>query len=314
MKQQIDNLIANTLLDEEAVYLPNIGTLILFRHPAKRLSSKKLQTPYREVQLKSNEEGVNIVELISKVANVSEERAKDIYAEWLEQSQRDGATSISTVCNIANGVVFTHIAFEKAINPDGRGITKISPRTNYLIYIMVSLGLIIALGVAAAFLYLNGSLNNKAAEEKPSTPQVETTQQVEEVVTTPAVEAVEDKSEIAPTEEVIAPVEQTVEPIAEQTETPAKESISVPEVEPLPELVTGKSYAVWGVYDKFKNAEKYLLWLSEKHPNIKAKIYHYDSRYMVALCEKSSRSECNKQVAAWKKRYKAFKSVWVYTR
>lgn len=325
MKQQIDNLIANTLLDEEAVYLPNIGTLILFRHPAKRLSSKKLQTPYREVQLKSNEEGVNIVELISEVANVSEERAKDIYAEWLEQSQRDGATSISTVCNIANGVVFTHSAFEKAINPNGRGVAKISPRTNYLIYIMVSLGLTITLGAVAAFLYFNSTLGNKANEEKTPAPQVETTQQIEEVVT-PNAEFIAESTENPKAEEVVAPIEQiveqtieqtvepTVEPIVEQSETPAKESISVPEVEPLPELVAGKSYAVWGVYDKFKNAEKYLLWLSEKHPNIKAKIYHYDSRYMVALCEKSSRSECNKQVAAWKKRYKAFKSVWVYTR
>ena len=318
MKQQIDNLIANTLLDEEAVYLPNIGTLILFRHPAKRLSSKKLQIPYREVQLKSNEEGVNIVKLISKTANVSEERAEDIYTEWLEQSQRDGATSISTVCNIANGVVFTHSAFEKMVNPNGRGITKISPRTNYLIYIMVGLGLVIALGAAAAFLYLNGSLGTKTNEEKPSAPQVETTQHIEEVIT--------DNTESVTTEEAVAPIEPTVEqpaeqlveptavPIVEQTEAAIEEPTTAPAAEPLPELTKGKSYAVWGVYDEIKNAERYLLWLSEKHPNIKAKIYSYDSRYMVALCEKSSRNECNKQVAAWKKRYKAFKSVWVYTR
>ena len=85
MKQQIDNLIANTLLDEKEVYLPNIGSLILRRNSAKRLSSKKLQRPYYELTFTSEERGVNIVLLISKVANVSEERAADIYAEWLEQ-------------------------------------------------------------------------------------------------------------------------------------------------------------------------------------------------------------------------------------
>ena len=314
MKQQIDNLIANTLLDEEAVYLPNIGTLILFRHPAKRLSSKKLQTPYREVQLKSETEGVNIVKLISKVANVPEDRSNDIYAEWLEQSQRDGATTISTVCNITNGVVFTHSAFEKMVNPNGRDITKINPRTNYLIYIIVGLSLAIALGVAAALLFLNNTSDNKANEEKLSAPQVETSQLVEEVTTTPAVEVVEDKSEIAPTEEIIAPVEQVVEPTVEQTEAPAEEPATEPAAATIPELTKGKSYAVWGVYDDLKNAERYLTWLQNKFPKVKAEIYSYDSRFMVALCEKPSRKECNKQVAAWKKQYKSFKDVWVYTR
>ena len=90
MKQQIDNLIANKLLDGEEVYLPNIGSLILYRHPAKRLSSKKLQRPYHELRLTSEERGVNILVLISKIAGVDEERASDIYTEWLTQSQRNG--------------------------------------------------------------------------------------------------------------------------------------------------------------------------------------------------------------------------------
>ena len=324
MKQQIDNLIANTLLDEEAVYLPNIGTLILFRHPAKRLSSKKLQTPYREVQLKSEVEGVNIVKLISKVANVSEDRSKDIYTEWLEQSQRDGATSISTVCNIANGVVFTHSTFEAMVNPDGRGVKKIKPRTNHLIYILVSLGLMIALGTAAAVLLLNGTFDNKAdkEQEKASAPQIENTQSIEEVATTPKAEITEDIIENTATEEITTPIEQSdaqptepiVEPIVEPIAEPAVPFCEKIAVGPFGKLHKGYSYAVWGVYDDLKNAQKYLTWLQEKFPNVNAEIYYYDARFMVALCEKSSRKECNKQVAAWRKQYKAFKDVWVYTR
>lgn len=319
MKQQIDNLIANILLDEEAIYLPNIGTLILFRHPAKRLSSKKLQVPYREVRLKSEEKGVNIVKLISNIANVSEERAKDIYAEWLEQSQRDGATTISTVCNVANGTIFTHSSFEALVNPDGRGIKKIKPRTNHLIYILVSLGLMIALGAAAAVLLLNGTFDYNAdkEQEKASAPQIENTQSIEEVATTPKAEITEDIIENTATEEITTPIEQSdvqttepiVEPIAEPT-VPVCENLAVGPRK----LQKGNSYAVWGVYDDLKNAQKYLTWLQKKFPNVNAEIYYYDARYMVALCEKSSRKECNKQVAAWRKQYKAFKDVWVYTR
>ena len=290
MKQQIDNLIANTLLDEEAVYLPNIGTLVLFRHPAKRLSSKALQEPYRKLQLKREEAGVNIVKLISTTANVSEERAGDIYTEWLEQSQHDGATTISTVCNIANGVVFTNNSFETLVNPNGRAITKITPRTNRLIYIMVGLGIGIVIGATTALLISKGTSDNQTSKEKEvSTVQAENTD-----TTT------------------------TETPIEVSTETPIETPIEVPTeepaAEPLPTLTGGKSYAVWGVYNELENAQRYLLWLMEKYPKVKAEIYRYDSRYMVALCEKSSRKECNKQVATWKKRYKGFKSVWVYTR
>ena len=302
MKQQIDHLIANTLLDEESVYLPNIGTLILFRHPAKRLSSKRLQIPYREVQLKSEEVGKNIVSLISKTANVSEERAKDIYAEWLEQSQRDGATTISTVCNIANGVVFTISSFEALVNPNGRGETKINPNTNRLIYIIVGLGLGIVLGATTALLLFNSSFKTQSDKEEKSSSTV----QVETTEATPIEQNEQQTIEIGEQQTV----EQSTEPTAEPTVTDCEKAAAGP----FPKLQEGKSYAVWGVYDELKNAERYHLWLMEKYPKVKAEIYYYDSRYMVALCVKPSRKECNKQVAAWKKRYKGFKDVWVYTR
>ena len=91
-----------------------------------------------------------------------------------------------------------------------------------------------------------------------------------------------------------------------------------PGIEPvspeIPALQSGKSYAVWGVYTKLESAEKYIKWLADNYPEIEAKIYLYDSRYMVALCEVSSRNACGNKVSAWKKQHKSFKDVWVYTR
>ena len=65
MKQQVDNLIANTLLDEGEVYLPQVGTLILYRHSAKLLSSTELQRPYRELRLTREERGESITTFIA---------------------------------------------------------------------------------------------------------------------------------------------------------------------------------------------------------------------------------------------------------
>jgi hypothetical protein len=304
MKQQIDNLIANTLLDEKELFLPNIGSLILRRNPAKRLSSKKLQRPYFELVFTSEERGVNIVLLISKIANVSEERASDIYAEWLEQSKRNEVTTIEGVCCIKNRVVTSNEIFEAMVNPNGRDTKKIKPRISYRPYLISGFLFGVAFGAATAYLHSNGSLDELLGKEKSSGADV-----VES--TTPAATKEESQTiEQTPTQ----PDLQVVESIAADTTTPTTDQIKPAPEDSLLAVSTGKSYAVWGVYDELKNAEKYLLWLKEKFPNVKANIYIYDARYMVALCEMSSRDACNKRVAAWKKRYKSFKNVWVYTR
>ena len=99
------------------------------------------------------------------------------------------------------------------------------------------------------------------------------------------------------------PTEPVAEPIAEVAEKPTT----------LP-MTKGRSYAVWGVYDKLKNAKEAKEWLAKKNPEIAAEIYEYDNRYMVALGEYTSRKKCGRQVSAWKAQSKRFNSVWVYTR
>ena len=294
MKQQIDNLIANTLLDESEVYLPEVGTLILYRHSAKLLSKKTLQCPYRKLQLTKEQRGVSILSCISAVAGVSEERASDIYAEWLAQSLQNKVLTINGLCVIENSSITTDQTFEDMANPNGRGSVKVNPRTNYFIYIMAGVCIGFALGIAGYILYANGTLD-----------RLFTTQGI-----APASEAFKNTTEeVAPSaEDVVVAIEQPAEEAAAIIEpaTPVE-----PAIYPMKK---GSSYAVWGVYNELKNAEEAKAWLASKFPEIEAHIYQYDTRYMVALCELSSRSECGRKVSAWKAQSKSFKSVWVYTR
>ena len=312
MKQQIDNLIANTLLDGDEVFLPNIGTLILYRHPAKRLSSKKLQRPYHELRLTSEERGANILVLISKIASVDEERASDIYTEWLTQSQRNGVTTIDTVCSIENGVVTTIESFETMANPKGRGVTKINPRTNYFIYILSGLCIGFALGTAGFVLYSNGTFDKLLGKED-ATAKVAEVAPTQPTTVEPTIEVVAETTEVAtePSSEVSTGATNTTASTTEASTGATTAKVAEPEI---PALQSGKSYAVWGVYTKLESAEKYIKWLADNYPEIEAKIYLYDSRYMVALCEVSSRNACGNKVSAWKKQHKSFKDVWVYTR
>lgn len=309
MKQQVDRLIANMLLDEGAVYMQGVGTLILYRCAAKLLSAKLLQSPYRELRYTKEQCGESLSAHISRVANVSTERAGDIYAEWLEQSLRNDVLTIEGVCCIENGNVTTSQTFEDMANPNGRGTVKVNPRTNYFIYIVAALCMGFALGIAGHVLYTNGLLENLFVKRGIAPPSeafegfynvdLESAEPAvvavpeEPVVAQPVVEesVIEQPVEETPVEEIVAPIESVVKPIK-----------------------NGKSYAVWGVYKELQNAKNAINWLSTRIPEIKGvAIYDYYGRYMVALCESSSRSECARNVSSWRAKHVSCKSVWVYT-
>ena len=306
MKHEIDHLIANALLDEGSIYLPNVGTLILVRHAAKRLSSRRLQPPYRELRFTGEQRGVSLVEYIAQKSGVTAERAGDIYNEYVAQSMRDGVFTIEELCTISNKRVEVLQQFEDMANPNGRSVVKINPRTNYIIYAVATLCALFALGVAGYVLYLNDVFNFggrvATAEEAFATAVVEEQTTSEQVVeqTEPKVEAVEVAEPTAEPTEVVA------EPVVEAVETAVAPNI-------LP-MQRGKSYAVWGVYNELKNAEDAIGWLGEKFPSLEPKIYDYDGKYMVALYELSPRSVVGNKVKQLKAQNNSFKSVWVYTR
>lgn len=284
MKQQVDNLIANLLLDEGEVYLPEVGTLILYRHSAKLLSKRELQSPYRELRLTKEQRGESLVFHISAIASVSKERASDIYTEWLEQSLRNKVLTINGLCVVENNTVTTDKTFENMANPEGKRSVKVNPRTNYFIYIVAGLCIGFALGIAGYVLHTNGTFDKLVA-----------------------------KQEVAPTTQVVESA--PVQPAEVATEQPAVEApVAEAESSILP-LREGYSYAVWGVYNEFKNAEDAISWLSARMAEVgEAAIYEYDGRYMVALCELPSRSACGRKVSAWKAEHPSCKNVWVYTR
>lgn len=303
MKQQIDNLIANLLLDESEVYLPKVGTLILRRQSAKLLSAKSLQCPYYELCLTKEERGKSIVAFISHKASVSEERAEDIYAEWLERSERADKVTINGVCVIEKGSIKTDKTFEDMANPNGRGTKRINPRSNYFIYIVSGLCIGFALGIAGYVMYSNNMFDGLFAKERIA-PASEAFENVSSEPTPQSLEvAVEESTNTT---------EQITEPIAEQiTESNVEPVVDSSSILPMHK---GSSYAVWGVYNELKNAQDAEAWLAERFPEIEANVYQYDERYMVALCELPSRSECGRKVSAWKAQNKSFQSVWVYTR
>ena len=280
MKQQIDNLIANTLLNEGGVYLPGKGSLILRRHAAARLSSKKVQPPYRELEFTTEECGVSLITLISKTANVSEERASDIFTEWLSKSSRVQSPTrrsliIGGVCTIATfevesrstnnsyrgekSEITTDQKFEDMVNPKGRKAKSVAPRPKYFIYIMAGLCVGVALGICGTHFYVNGTFDELLSKQTliPTSKQlIASSQEAEpiaghevEPIVKPTIEPIEVVNEVLAaeanaennTEASTEPAAQT-EQIVEAAEKPAEvvEQPAEPVVEPTPEPAVEK--------------------------------------------------------------------------
>lgn len=275
MKQQIDNLVALVLLEEGALYLPERGSLVVERIPAKRLSDKSMQMPYNKLRYVNEMQGTPITEHIVRVANVESERAADIYNEWLSQSVTSGQLSIGGVAVVEEGKdPQVEECFEQKLNPKGRGVIGLKPRSkaNGAIFAIVGVVMLFVLGAGGYLLYTNGVFDTK--------------------------------EEVAPVvEEVVIPV---VEPVVEEV-VPVKD----PDVL---DLKPGYSYVSWGVYTQKENALKYKAMLRRVHPTLDTNIYDYDGRYMVAIFESKSRNLCNSKVESWKEMDLRFDGAWVYTR
>jgi|GEM_PF-2190165 len=314
MKKQIDTIIFNTLRKGRDLYLPSVGTLVVRRASAERSSKHRIEAPYREVVFTGENRGVSLIDIIVLIASVTQERALDIYSQWLQQSQTDGVVTIGGVGVVRDRQFIAEKSFAEKMNPS-RKFVALPSRSHKALYAFVALCVLVAVGVGGYMLYSNGALQSvrsvanqeRVAEESQST-LIEPTASSEQEPTTvqetvAALSVASEQSAVAVQEPVVeqAVVEQAV--VSPHT-TDA--------YAPLP-MSAGYSYAVWGVYSERANAERYMRAVRSRFGDLESHIYIYGERYMVAVYERPSRSECVRLVARLKSRDAAFKDMWVYT-
>ncbi len=309
MKKQIDTIIFNTLRKGRDLYLPSVGTLVVRRASAERSSKHRVEAPYREVVFTGENRGVSLIDIIVLIASVTQERALDIYSQWLQQSQTDGVVTIGGVGVVRDRQFIAEKSFAEKMNPS-RKFVALPSRSHKTLYAFVALCVLVAVGVGGYMLYSNGALQSvrsvanqeQVAEESQSTliePTASSEQEptsAQETVTAPSVAS--EQSAVAVQELVVE--QAVVSPHTTDAYT-------------LLPMSAGYSYAVWGVYSERANAERYMRAVKSRFSDLESHIYIYGERYMVAVYERPSRSECVRLVARLKSRDAAFKDMWVYT-
>lgn len=305
---QIDNLIYNTLADGRDLCLPEVGSLLVRRTGAKRLSSRRLLPPQTDIVFSREQRGVALTDIIASAAEVSQERAADIYRQWLQNRRNEGGgIAIEGVGEIRDGKFLTDTQFRKLINPMGDKVIRIRPLTNWLLISFAVLSLLFAVGVAGYIIYSERSFADKMDKASVGRPAVA---QVEQ----PAEQPVEEPTSAEPTA-AEQPVETEQPAVAEQSGVAEAMQPAETQEGILP-IEAGRSYAVWGVYMERVNAEAGLRTVTRRYADIDAidaHIYRYGERYMVALFVRDSRNRCVGEVEALRERSRAFGEVWVYT-
>lgn len=310
---QIDNIIYNTLASGRDLYLPDVGSLIVRHTGAKRLSARRLLPPQTTIVLSKEERGVSIVALIASAANVTPERAEAIYRNYLQQTMRDGHLAIEGVGEIRDSKFLIDTQFNNLINPMGNNEIRIRPLTNYLLISFAVLSLLFALGVAGYIIYseqIFADKMDKASVGRANVAQAEQTV-AESVVPT---EQPTQAEQTATAEEPALP-----EQSATTTEQPTTNEQTAETAQPIDtnaiiRTQSGRSYAVWGVYIEQVNAEAAQRSVNRRFTDLNARIYRYGDRYMVALFDCDTRSECVSRVERLRESSRSFGDVWVYTK
>lgn len=295
MNREVDKLIFNALAQGRDVCLPGKGSLIVCRNGARKLSSRRMQSPHTDIIFSSEQRGQSVPDMIVSISGVTPERAADIYAQWLRTAERDGVLSVDGVGELREGKFITNEKFDDMANPEGKKTVDMRPRTNYLLYSFAAVCILFAVIVAG---YVISSHQRSFSDPVRGSSAPVAEQAAPAVTETPAAEN--------------AVAEDVPETVAEQPLPSEPVVVTEAGTEIIP-MTAGNTYAVWGVYVQLANAEEALRTLRARYDDLECGIYDYGDRYMVALNEFSSRSECVRFVESLKSRSKAFREVWAYT-
>ncbi len=169
MINQVNNIIYNTLAEGREVYMPEVGTLLVIRKSAQRISSKKIIPPYVVVSYTGEQRGETLVSMIASNAGVDEGRANEIYYQWLSQARQGDSVVINGVGTIKEKKFMADKQFGEALNPGGIEPQTVKPQKNSDWWLYVLVALVVAV-VLAGVLYVAGVFD-KEPEVLPPAPQ-----------------------------------------------------------------------------------------------------------------------------------------------
>lgn len=296
MVNEINKIIYNLILSGSEVSIGGLGTLFTVRYAAYRASKKSLTLPHRVVKFTTEQRGVSLVDEIAGVAGVDNGKACEIFDRWLSQSL-DGDTLTIEGVGVLRGDKFTaDESLMAALNPQGRVPMRLKPKANVGLYVFASLCCLFALAVAG-YVYMDShDIAIFGSERVPAEVMAENNIAEQPVQEVGAAEIVVDSVKVE------LPV---VNP------QPVPQSAFDANAEVILSTEQGMSYVVLGVFSTTENAERAIRQAQKRANDLHYSVYHYGSKYMVALYDAQSRGECQEFIRSLGD---TFRDLWIYSR
>ena len=308
MVNEVNKIISNMLLSDREVRIGSLGTLFTVRYAAYRASRKSLTPPYRIVQFTNELRGTSLEDEIATVANIGSEKAHEVFEQWMTEVQDGNTLKIEGVGTLRGEKFSIDDKLASELNPHGRAPMRLKPKANVGLYIFATLCILFAITVAGYVYVDNNDINIFGFKGE-----------VAQVTDTAEINAAEP---IAAEEVAVATVADTVvinTPTTEPTAAATPTTVTTPQPTATPTPVSneilstspGTSYVVLGVFSTPENAKRAISQAQKKANDLQYAIYHYGEKFMVALYDAPSRSECQEFARTLSD---TFKDLWIYSR
>ncbi len=278
MTAQIGKIITNTLLKNQAIYLPKLGSLSVSTF-ASKVKSDSVTAPRRIVKFKESSEGMSIIDIIIHLSECEREVATELYNSWQESVTKDGVVEIEGVGTITNNKFTVSPQLSALLNPVNPKALALKKRKSSLMWVVLSVVGGVLVGVLAN--YMIKGISSDSEYEAPKS-----------VVEQPKLETAKESVEAPAVVEKPAAVEKPKPVVSNKAADNSYRVIS-------------------GVFSNTENAQKECGDAAKKNSAIVAEILPLGKMFMVCVYSSNNESECRKFMAA---NLDKFGDLWLHTK
>lgn len=315
MVNEVNKIIFNTLVEQGAIYIPNIGTLSIHSTPSHKRGNRVVP-PTHSVVYTTECKATSLSNVIMAIANIDETNAEDIVARWHKKINDNGRVAIDGVGTIANGAFTPNSELIAKLNIHNEPIYlngKVRSSRKWWLIPLIVLSLV-ALGLNLYLLFSRDKIEPIAPVANTSTESLVTenitaeNQQISnDTITTDS-----STQETNTQEEEMANIEViNAEPAPEITEQKVEQEVEQTEakIADWREHDT-RHYVIFGSYSTMTNANTAIKKIERNNPAAQCKVIRIGTMFGIAVFGSDNHDECN----AFKRNNRTvYKDAWIHT-
>ena len=311
MVNEVNKIIFNTLVEQGAIYIPNLGTLSIHSTPSHKRGNRVV-APTHSVVYTTECKATSLSNVIMTIANIDETSADNIVARWHKKINDNGRVAIEGVGTIANGAFTPNSEFIAKLNIHNEPIYlngKVSSSRKWWLIPLIALSLV-ALGLNLYLLFNRENIEPVAPATNTSTESLVTENIIAEnqQISNDTITTDSSTKEPNTQEEEIANIEViNAEPAPEFTEQKI-EQIEV-KIADWREHDT-RHYVIFGSYSTMTNANTAIKKIERNNPTAQCKVIRIGTMFGIAVFGSDNHDECN----AFKRNNRTvYKDAWIHT-